>query len=84
MLVQYRRLAEAETHGATAVLGKREVEILQGLAEGLSNQEIAKRLHLSQQTIKNTLTEVYVQLRVSNRTEAVVAALRQGIIHPPS
>ena len=84
VLVQYRRLAGAEVHGATAAFGKREVEILQGLAEGLSNQEIARRLHLSQQTIKNTLTAVYVQLGVSNRTEAVVAALRLGIIHPPS
>jgi NarL family two-component system response regulator LiaR len=84
VLVQYRRLAGAEVHGTTAALGKREVEILQGLAEGLSNQEIARRLHLSQQTIKNTLTAVYVQLGVSNRTEAVVAALRQGIIQPPS
>lgn len=84
VLVQYRRLAGAEVHGATAAFGKREVEILQGLADGLSNQEIARRLHLSQQTIKNTLTAVYVQLGVSNRTEAVVAALRQGIIHPSS
>ena len=84
VLVQYRRLAGAEVHGATVAFGKREVEILQGLAEGLSNQEIATRLHLSQQTIKNTLTAVYVQLGVSNRTEAVVAALRQGIIQPPS
>ena len=84
VLDKFRRLAEAETHGTTVVLGRREVEVLQGLAEGLSNLEIAKRLHLSQQTIKNTLSEVYVQLGVSNRTEAVVEALRQGIIRPPS
>jgi two-component system, NarL family, response regulator LiaR len=84
VLVQYRRLAGAEAQGTTVALSKREVAILQGLAEGLSNQEIATRLHLSQQTIKNTLSAVYVQLRVSNRTEAVVEALRQGIIQPPS
>ena len=84
VLDKFRRLAEAETHGTTVVLGKREVEVLHGLAEGLSNLEIANRLHLSQQTIKNTLSEVYVQLGVSNRTEAVVEALRQRIIRPPS
>ena len=84
VLDKFRRLAEAETHGTTVVLGKREVEVLQGLAEGLSNQQIAQRLSLSPQTIKNTLSEVYVQLGVSNRTEAVVEALRQGIIRPPS
>jgi NarL family two-component system response regulator LiaR len=84
VLVQFRRLARDETHVAAVVLSKREVAILQGLVEGLSNREVAKRLHLSQQTIKNTLSEVYLQLGVSNRTEAVVEALRRGILRPPS
>ena len=59
---------------------QREQEILRLVAAGLSTPEIAKRLYLSQPTIKTHLSRVFEKLCVSDRTAAVVEALRIGII----
>src|SRR3954469_3823061 len=60
-------------------LTEREVEILTGVANGRSNQEIAKALWVTEQTVKFHLTNIYGKLRVANRTEAARAALSLGI-----
>ncbi len=75
---QYRRLARRaeDAHPLTT----RELEILRLVASGASNREIARQLTLSPQTIKNQLSFIYGKLGVSNRTEAVVAALDRGLI----
>jgi two-component system, NarL family, response regulator DegU len=57
-------------------LSDREMEILGGVAEGCSNKEIGRRCGISDQTVKNHLTTVLRKLQVSDRTEAVVIALR--------
>jgi DNA-binding NarL/FixJ family response regulator len=57
-------------------LSDREMEILAGVAEGCSNKEIGRRCGISDQTVKNHLTTVLRKLQVSDRTEAVVIALR--------
>jgi DNA-binding NarL/FixJ family response regulator len=57
-------------------LSEREMEILAGVAEGCSNKEIGQRCGISDQTVKNHLTTVLRKLGVSDRTEAVVIALR--------
>ncbi len=56
----------------TSVLTKREEEILKLLAEGLSNAQIGTRLHLSENTIKFHLRNIYAKLGVTNRTEAAL------------
>ncbi|MGI8423120.1 MAG: LuxR C-terminal-related transcriptional regulator [Chloroflexota bacterium] len=57
-------------------LSDREMEILSGVAEGCSNKEIGRRCGISDQTVKNHLTAVLRKLTVTDRTEAVVIALR--------
>jgi len=80
MLRQYRRLAGEEAPGHPQEFAEREREVLRLVAAGASNQEIAVKLSLSQQTIKNILSDVYQKLGVSNRAEAVFAALNRGLI----
>lgn len=53
-------------------LTAREVELMDCLAEGLSNGEIARRLFLSEKTVKNHLGRIYAKLAVSNRSAAIV------------
>lgn len=59
-------------------LSPREMEILQFVTEGLSNKEIATRLRISQQTVKNHMTSILKKLNVQDRTQAAVTALRHG------
>jgi len=61
-------------------LSGREVEVLQLVAEGKSNGEIAAQLHISQATVKSHLVNIFGKLGVSDRTAAVTAALRKGIL----
>jgi NarL family two-component system response regulator LiaR len=62
-------------------LTEREVEILQHMALGQTNQEIADELFLSERTVRTHVTNILAKLGLSNRTQAVLHALRQGIAH---
>jgi DNA-binding NarL/FixJ family response regulator len=64
-------------------LSNRELSILRVLESGASNQEIAKRLFLAEQTVKFHLTNIYRKLGVSTRTEAVHCAYEQGLVERP-
>ncbi len=64
----------------TIDISQREREILTLLVEGLSNAEIAQRLFLSEGTVRNYLSSLFVKLGVSDRTQAVVIALRRGLV----
>ncbi|MBK8031939.1 MAG: response regulator transcription factor [Anaerolineae bacterium] len=59
-------------------LSPREMEILEFVTNGLSNKEIANRLKISQQTVKNHMTSILKKLNVQDRTQAAVHALRNG------
>lgn len=61
-------------------LSSRELEVLQLVAEGASNSEIASRLHISQATVKSHLVHIFGKLGVSDRTAAVTVALQRGIM----
>src|SRR6266516_3241099 len=62
-----------------AKLTEREMEILDALADGLTNKEIGKRLWLTEQTVKFHLSSVYRKLGVSSRTEALAATFRRRV-----
>ncbi len=62
-------------------LTPREVDVLQQLAKGLANKEIADVLSISEHTVKGHLKSILGKLHVADRTEAVTAALQRGIIH---
>jgi DNA-binding NarL/FixJ family response regulator len=61
-------------------LSKRELAVLRGVSDGLSNKEIAKRMSYAEQTVKLDLTHVYRKLGVSSRTEAMAIAYRRGLL----
>ncbi|MFE7459748.1 response regulator transcription factor [Streptomyces sp. NPDC057554] len=61
-------------------LTRRQKEVLNLLAQGLSNRRIGRALHITEQTVKAHLHMVYHKLGVADRTEAVVMAMRQGLV----
>ncbi|MEO3784043.1 response regulator transcription factor [Actinocorallia sp. B10E7] len=61
-------------------LTRREIEVLALVADGLSNQHIGWRLHLTEGTVKSHLARIYTKLGVSSRTAAVAAAIDLGLI----
>ncbi|MGH3264639.1 MAG: response regulator [Trebonia sp.] len=63
-----------------AALSRRETEVMELVAEGLSNAEIARQLFLTQATVKSHLVHVYTKLGVDSRTAAVAAARDRGLI----
>jgi DNA-binding NarL/FixJ family response regulator len=62
------------------VISAREEEVLQLVADGLGTSEIADRLFISQKTVKNHLASIYEKLDARDRTQAVITAVRMGII----
>lgn len=82
VLHQFRELAAAEEElGALfSPLTGREIEILDCIAQGMTNKEIADRLYISSQTVKNHVTAILRKLQVNDRTSAVIYALRRGWI----
>jgi len=69
-------IIDAEEHYIP--LSPREMEILQFVTNGLSNKEIAMKLRISQQTVKNHMTSILKKLNVEDRTQAAVNAIRRG------
>ena len=72
-----RESFEAE-RPALQLLTARELEVLRHVAAGLRNREIAERLGVGEQTVKNHLSSILHKLGVPNRTNAVMYAARQG------
>ena len=66
-----------------AGLSDREVEVLQALARGLSNKQIAKEGWVTEQTVKFHLSNIYRKLGVANRTEATRYAYQHGLVESP-
>ncbi|MFD7905681.1 response regulator [Kitasatospora sp. NPDC059722] len=63
-----------------ASLSNREIEVLGLVADGLTNQQVSQRLHLSQATVKSHLVHIYTKLGVDSRTAAVREARGRGLI----
>jgi DNA-binding NarL/FixJ family response regulator len=67
-----------QTHDVS-VLSKREQDVVRGVADGLSNREIAKQLNLTEHTVKNYLFRIFDKLGVSSRVEVVLFAFGLGV-----
>ena len=61
-------------------LSAREIEVLRLIGKGMSNAEIARELFLSEKTVKNHLTNIFRKIQVSDRTQAVLFAIRHKIV----
>ncbi|MFI6053383.1 response regulator [Streptomyces violascens] len=65
-------------------LTTREAEVLNAVADGLTNADIGKRLVIAEATVKTHLLRLFAKLDVNDRTRAVVVALERGLLHRPS
>jgi DNA-binding NarL/FixJ family response regulator len=80
MLDEVRRLDAPDAPEAGRIVTKREEEVLQLIADGCSTPEIAAQLYISQKTVKNHLASIYQKLDARDRTQAVLQAVRMGIV----
>lgn len=81
VLQQFQELSQRyEAEAFISPLTSRETEILNYIAQGYLNKQIAIRLGISEQTIKNHVTSILRKLNANARTDAVVVAIKQGLI----
>ncbi len=81
--ISYRPSARSNDHnraGFIESLTSREREVLQSLAKGFTNVEIADRLCISETTVRHHFTAIFSKLHVSNRQQLLIAAHRQGLV----
>ena len=76
----HRRPAPLDWRGYPVSITRRETEVLQAITDGCSTPQVAARLYLSQKTVKNHLAAIYQKLDARDRTQAVLTALRMGIV----
>ncbi len=79
MLNEVRKLEMAPAR-EERVVTKREEEVLQAIADGCSTSEVADHMYISQKTVKNHLASIYQKLDARDRTQAVLQAVRMGIV----
>lgn len=65
---------------AGGLLSPREEELLQHIADGLATSEVAATMYISQKTVKNHLASIYDKLQARDRTQAVLMAVKMGIV----
>jgi DNA-binding NarL/FixJ family response regulator len=81
VLSQFQKLSwKSDAEDILSPLTPREIEILDYIAKGFLNKQIAIELGISEQTIKNHVTSILRKLNANARTEAVVLAIKQGVI----
>ena len=80
MLTEMKRESYRSAKSLGAVISAREEEVLQLIADGLSLPEVSSRLYISTKTVKNHLASIYAKLDARDRTQAVLRAVRMGII----
>lgn len=79
-LVNRKRQAEHETQMAIDRLTEREREVLQALAEGLSSRQISEKLHITKETERTHMVNIFNKLSVHSRLQALVFAARHGVV----
>jgi DNA-binding NarL/FixJ family response regulator len=76
VLAEFQKRIDAEPENT---LSSRQVEILSLVAQGLTYREIAKRLFISERTVKRQMKDILTQLHLSSRAEAAAYARRRGL-----
>ena len=82
-LRQFAALPGEATTGSAPLcddLTEREREVLTLIGQGLTNKEIARQLCISEKTVKNHIANIFSKLHVNDRTQAVLYAIRQGLV----
>ena len=82
LIVEFKRYTSGETGASRKnnLLSDRELEVLALIAKGLLNKEIAKKLFISEKTVKNHISNIFKKLNVSDRTQAAVYALKNNLV----
>lgn len=80
VILDVRTARGAPRNAIDAVLSRRELNVLRQVASGLSNKQIAFRLGISDKTVRNHMSKVFTKLGAKNRTEAVMNAIRAGLL----
>ena len=80
MLEEVRRIDTPDVPTETSLLTKREEEVLQLIADGCATNEVADSLFISAKTVKNHLASIYQKLDARDRTQAILQAMRMGIV----
>lgn len=81
LMGEISRLANSKNQPEPAdSLTKREIEVLKCLARGCSNREIAETLFISEKTVKNHISNIFHKLEVNDRTQALIVALKSGVV----
>ncbi|MDH3595113.1 MAG: response regulator transcription factor, partial [Rhodospirillales bacterium] len=81
-LLEHMRRESSPSGTLPEPLSGRERQVLALMAEGQSNQDIADALHISERTVKFHVSSILAKLAVKNRTEAVMAAIKHGMVDP--
>ena len=76
----HRTLLAPSTPTVAGTLSAREIEVLTGVSQGLTNDAIGSRLTISSQTVKTHLSRIYSKLGVADRAQAAVVATRRGLL----
>ena len=79
VLTQFRHLAK-DGPDHSEILSPREKEVLEALAQGLTNKEIAQQLHIAEKTVKTHFSSIYRKLNVTTRSQAIVGAVKSGLV----
>lgn len=82
LIVEFKRYTSGEAGSSrkNSLLSDRELEVLDLIAKGLLNKEIAKALYISEKTVKNHISNIFKKLNVSDRTQAAVYALKNNLV----
>lgn len=81
MLATFQR-ADARSGKLAPPLTERELGVIKALAQGKSNKEIARSLSISEKTVRNHTSNIYRKLHIFDRTQAVLYAIREGLVDP--
>ncbi len=81
----FAHIAQSSDQQDTTVadeLSERELDVLKLLAQGLTNTEIAERLYLTRGTVRNYVSSILAKLKVEDRTQAALIAVKHGLVKP--